>query len=131
MSLDRNHLREELAAIIAASRELPPDHDRALADIFLERAQLGIQQPAPVAARPQHDWPLLAGALLLAMTAFLFGTVFGRIGSHGPPYGYRGYFDGMHHQGGYFYNQGQSLPNTVFPPFQQAPQSPSQSQPAL
>lgn len=36
MAIERQQLREELAAIIAAGRELSPQHDYLLADIYLD-----------------------------------------------------------------------------------------------
>jgi hypothetical protein len=39
MALERQDLREELVAVIAAGRELSPAHDYALADVFLDHVR--------------------------------------------------------------------------------------------
>ncbi|HZU13367.1 MAG TPA: hypothetical protein VFB58_11055 [Chloroflexota bacterium] len=51
MDDERVQLHETLRAIIGASRELPPDHDEALADLLADEiAELA--RPAATAARP-------------------------------------------------------------------------------
>jgi hypothetical protein len=95
MSLERRDLHDELVALIAAGRELPPEHDRALADIFLDHAQYrATAQPAPSSLLTAlQDWRVVAGALLLALSAFLFGTGFGQAagGPYWDGYGHRSY----------------------------------------
>jgi hypothetical protein len=124
MALDRYDLHEELVALIAAGRELPPEHDRALADIFLDHAQYrATQQPAQSSLLAVlQDWRVVAGALLLALTAFLFGTGFGH--AAGPD----GFGDGYVHAG-YHDNDGQifrggPLQNQL-PSFHRIPSAPS------
>jgi hypothetical protein len=125
MSLERRDLHEELVAVIAAGRELPPEHDRALADIFLDHAQYRASpQPAPSSLLAVlQDWRVVAGALLLALTAFLFGTGFGHAagpdGQYGDGYGHGRYQNdyGPAFQGGQRQND--------WPPFHQAPSAPS------
>jgi len=50
MPVQRAELRDELAVLIAAGRELSPDHDRVLADVFIDRIADRIG-PAPRARR--------------------------------------------------------------------------------
>ncbi|GAC1328090.1 MAG: hypothetical protein NVSMB22_19770 [Chloroflexota bacterium] len=38
MAIERQQLRDELAAVIAAGRELAPEYDHVLADLFLDLA---------------------------------------------------------------------------------------------
>ena len=124
MALDRRDLHDELVALIAAGRELPPEHDRALADIFLDHAQYrSAQQPArsSVLAALQ-DWRVVAGALLLALTAFLFGTGFGHAAGPDGPYGDNAVRVFYHGDDGF--NMGGDRGDN-FPPFQQAPAAPS------
>jgi hypothetical protein len=49
MPSQRTELRDELKAIIAAGRDLTPEHDEALAEVFLdhvdERTQAGMRLP--------------------------------------------------------------------------------------
>lgn len=127
MALDRHDLHDELVALIAAGRELPPEHDRALADIFLDHAQYrSAQQSAPAPSNlftALHDWRVVAGALMLALTAFLFGTGFGHAAGPDGQYG-----DGFSHawfrgDDGSGFHDGQW--QNTWPPFQQAPAVPS------
>ena len=37
MDVRRTELRDELTALIAAGRELSPDHDQVLAEVFVDR----------------------------------------------------------------------------------------------
>lgn len=46
MPLQRTELRDELAALIAAGRELTPDHDQALAEVFIDRVERSMTPPA-------------------------------------------------------------------------------------
>lgn len=123
MSLERHDLHDELVALIAAGRELPPEHDRALADIFLDHAQYRAPaQPAPPSLLTAlQDWRVVAGALLLALSAFLFGTGFGQAagGPYGDGFGHRWYQDddGANFQGGPWVQN--------WPPFHQVPAVPS------
>lgn len=125
MALERRELHDELVALIAAGRELPPEHDRALADIFLSHAQFRSAPPPPQSSllKALQDWRVVAGALLLALAAFLFGTGFGH--AAGPnndqlnvfPVHYGdGDDDGGFHDGPWQHK---------WPPFNQAPSQPS------
>jgi hypothetical protein len=123
-------MHDELVALIAAGRELPPEHDGALADIFLNHPRY---RAAPPPAQSNllallQDWRVVAGALLLALSAFLFGTGFGHAAG---PYGMYGSYgdgdvsvhpwhygdDGSGVRGGQWQND--------WPPFNQAPNAPS------
>ena len=50
----RTELRDELAILIATGRELTPDHDQALADVFVDRL---VKNPR----EPSLGWRLAAG----------------------------------------------------------------------
>jgi hypothetical protein len=127
MALERQDLHNELVALIAAGRELPPEHDSALADIFLNHPRYqATPQPAQSSLMAVlQDWRVVAGALLLALTAFLFGTGFGHAAG---PYGGYGDRDGFSHawyhgddgsdmQGGQWQND--------WPPFNRVPNVPA------
>ena len=125
MALERRDLHDELVALLATARELPPEHDGALADIFLNHPHnRPAPQPAPSGLMAAlQDWRVVAGALLLALTAFLFGTGFGHAAG---PYG-----DGdgfvvhtWYHGDGDFKVQGGQWQND-WPPFNQVPNPPS------
>ncbi|HEX6506816.1 MAG TPA: hypothetical protein VF221_04215 [Chloroflexota bacterium] len=78
MSLQRHDLHDELVALIAAGRELPAEHDRVLADVFLDHARNRLN-PQPAAARLLdllQDARVLGAALCLALASFLFGSWF-------------------------------------------------------
>lgn len=92
MSLERQQLREELVAIIAAGRELSPDHDHFLADIYLSRAHPHHPTPpqSPVArwlGDPRLLRTLLAAACLalavLALSLLAFHGAEARSESNG------------------------------------------------
>lgn len=125
MALERHDLHDELVALIAAGRELPPEHDRALADIFLDHAQYRSTPPAVRSSllTALQDWRVVAGALLLALTSFLFGTGFGHAAGPDAPYG-DGYGHGWYqdHDGVVFH--GGPWQND-WPPFHQVPSAPS------
>jgi hypothetical protein len=72
MALDREQLRDELVMMIAAGRELSPEHDYALADVFLDNARETIRQAAAPPAPPPRQGHIaaFAGAAVLAL-AFL------------------------------------------------------------
>ena len=75
MSLDRQTLREELVAIIAAGRELSPDHDHELADMYVDmlHQRRFIQSPKP---RPGFlDDPQSVRTLLTGLGATLAALV--------------------------------------------------------
>lgn len=124
MALERRDLHDELVALIAAGRELPPEHDGALADIFLNHPHYrAAPQPAPTGLMAAlQDWRVVAGALLLALTAFLFGTGFGHAAG---PYGDGGRFvHAYYHDDGDSGIQGGQWQNN-WPPFNQVPNAPS------
>jgi hypothetical protein len=74
MAIERQQLREELAAVIAAGRELSPEHDLLLSDIYLDlRDRYRPTQPksAGLLSGPINMRDLVAGACLgLAALAF-------------------------------------------------------------
>jgi hypothetical protein len=47
MPVHRTDLLDDLTALIAAGRELSPDHDQALAEVFIERLTSGVAPPSP------------------------------------------------------------------------------------
>jgi ferric-dicitrate binding protein FerR (iron transport regulator) len=70
MDLRRTELRDELAAIIAAGRELTPEHDQVLAEAFIDRVASRIAAPPSRAnyaltffSRPRR----LVGAIVLSL----------------------------------------------------------------
>jgi hypothetical protein len=69
MPIRRTDLRDELTALIAAGRELPPDHDRVLAEVFLDRLASSMAPPSrtrhalAVIGKPRH----LLGAVILGL----------------------------------------------------------------
>jgi hypothetical protein len=85
MALDPEHLRDELVMMIAAGRELSPEHDYALADVFLDNARESIRRAATPPAPPPRQGHIaaLAGAALLAF-AFLLSPFLLFHGHHGP-----------------------------------------------
>lgn len=92
MSVEPRAVREDLVAVIAAGRELSPDHDYVLADVFLDRLRRDILAPAPAQSRwyddPARLRTLLAAACLAlaAMLIPFFGMYMGHAdaGSSGP-----------------------------------------------
>lgn len=46
MPVQRTELREDLAALIAAGRELSPDHDQALTEVFIDRVANRMASPS-------------------------------------------------------------------------------------
>lgn len=46
MPVPQSELRDELAVLIAAGRELTPDHDQALAEVFIERMERSMPRPS-------------------------------------------------------------------------------------
>ena len=85
MALVHHELRDDLVAVIAAGRELSPDHDYALADVFLRaaRQRLGAQAPQPAPSLWSRFGPaitaasLALAALLLAFMLFHGGPASG------------------------------------------------------
>lgn len=55
MPVPRTELREELTILIAAGRELSPDHDHALAEAFIDRVTARLT-PAPRTRRGLIVW---------------------------------------------------------------------------
>jgi hypothetical protein len=77
MPMNRDDLRDDLTALIAAGRELSPDHDQALAEIFIERMTSGI---APISASRQvagvwRQSRRLVGIAILALAFLATGSV--------------------------------------------------------
>jgi hypothetical protein len=76
MALERQNLRDELVAMIAAGRELSPEHDHALADVYLDHVHR-YYGPSPKPTRwfedPDRLRALLAAAgIVLAALLFSF-----------------------------------------------------------
>jgi hypothetical protein len=70
MALERQQLRDDLVAVIGAARDLSPENDYALADVFIRLAREQIvREVAP--PRPLINWgqiTTLIGAAVLALT---------------------------------------------------------------
>lgn len=74
----REQLREDLLAVLAASRELTADHDDSLADLILERVELPrtVVKPGPVApqrrrARAAGPVPILVAAAIATILSLV------------------------------------------------------------
>lgn len=81
MSLVRQQLREELVAIIAAGRELSPEHDYLLADIYLSRTRA---VPRPRSSIAQWlDHPRVLRTLLAVACLALAALAFSLLAFHG------------------------------------------------
>jgi hypothetical protein len=82
MPVRETELRDELVALIAAGRELSPDHDRALVEVFVDRMASRAAPPSrrrqvlAAVGRPQR----ILGALVLALAGLLGMTSV--LGSH-------------------------------------------------
>jgi hypothetical protein len=112
MSLVRHELRDELVTIIAAGRELPPDHDHILADIFLKNARALIDpQPQPATPTTWEKARNLVAAGVIGLAGIMFGALafHSGDGDHGRatfnnqstfvgPGGFDGDRDGFHNQ---------------------------------
>ncbi|MBV9281099.1 MAG: hypothetical protein JOZ41_13540 [Chloroflexi bacterium] len=76
LSLERHELRKELMAVIGAGRELSPDHDAALADVFLDymhrRYALQPARPQPGNSLRRLGPYIAAACLALAALTFPF-----------------------------------------------------------
>ena len=48
MPVQRTELLDDLTALIASGRELSPDDDRALAEVFIERLTRGMAPPSRI-----------------------------------------------------------------------------------
>jgi hypothetical protein len=77
MPIRHTDLQDELAALIAAGRELPPDHDRVLAEVFLDRLAASVAPPSrtrqalAVIGKPRH----LLGAVILGLAVLGVASV--------------------------------------------------------
>jgi hypothetical protein len=74
MALERQNLRDELVAMIAAGRELSPEHDRELADVYLDHVH---RHYTPRQERPRwfedpERLRTLLAAAVIALAALLF-----------------------------------------------------------
>lgn len=103
MALDRWKLRDDLVAVIAAGRELAPENDYALAEIFLQHARESLLQeiapPSPPVKRGQIA--TLVGAGCLALAALLSPFLFFHPHRDGGEYNQSGFVPGQfepHHQ---------------------------------
>ena len=84
MSIERSELREDLVAVIAAGRELSPQHDYVLADVFLDRIRRDAvpQQRTLGWLDDPHRLRTLLAAACLAL-AVLLVPLMGAFASHG------------------------------------------------
>src|SRR5919202_4487334 len=76
MEPQQRDLRDELVAIIAAGRELPPENDYVLADIAL--AAMGRRGSVPITPRPTawyDDLGRLAAPLGATLAALILGSM--------------------------------------------------------
>jgi len=79
MPVRRTELRDELAALIAAGRELSPDHDQALAEVFIDRVASRMAPPSRIRevltvwGKPRH----LVGAVILGLACLATASVLG------------------------------------------------------
>lgn len=73
MALERQRLRDDLVSVIAAGRELSPEHDYALADVFLATA---FREPESEGGKTRiFDDPRIiaaVAALCLSLAALIF-----------------------------------------------------------
>lgn len=69
----RTELHDDLRALLAAGRELSPDHDEALADIFLDRLDRTVAQPPTHHTRLPRAVRHRVGAALLALVLLTGG----------------------------------------------------------
>lgn len=75
MPVQRTELRDELTALIAAGRELSPDHDELLAEVFLDRLTTKPVSPSrarrvlSVARKPRHLLAVILGLTVLGAAA--------------------------------------------------------------
>jgi hypothetical protein len=77
MPVQRTDLLDDLTALIAAGRELSPDHDRALAEVFIERVTSGIAPTSPT-RQVFSVWRQsrrLVGTAILALVCLVAGSV--------------------------------------------------------
>jgi hypothetical protein len=77
MPVHRTELLDDLTALIAAGRELSPDHDRALAEVFIERLTSGLAPPSPT-RQSLSVWRQarrLVGIAILALACLVAGSV--------------------------------------------------------
>lgn len=72
----RTELRDELAILIATGRELTPDHDQALADVFVDRLVKAPSKPSVVRrfATGLRISRALLGVAILVLTVVGLGS---------------------------------------------------------
>jgi hypothetical protein len=77
MPVHRTELLDDLTALIAAGRELSPDHDRALAEVFIERLTSGMPPHSPtrqvisIWRQPRR----LVGTAILGLACLVAGSL--------------------------------------------------------
>ncbi len=82
MTTQRGEIHDELRAVIAAGRELSPEDDGLLADMFLDKLARSVEQPHVRRSRSRPPVRRFAGAAMLAL-ALLSGTALLSVrGSH-------------------------------------------------
>src|SRR5690242_8590526 len=77
MPVQRTDLQDELTALIAAGRELSPDHDRELAEVFIDR-MMSRQAPPSRTRHVPTIWAKpgrLLGAAILALACLGVGSL--------------------------------------------------------
>jgi hypothetical protein len=77
MRTRRSELRDELTAMIAAGRELSPDHDRVLAEVFIDRVE-GRIAPQSRASHTVTVWSKprrLLGVIVVGLACLGTGSV--------------------------------------------------------
>lgn len=80
MSTRRSELHDDLRAVIAAGRELSPEDDALLADVFLDRMGHKIESnrnPQPLAIRTMRRWAGAAVLILALLTGGAFVSIRG------------------------------------------------------
>jgi len=80
MTTRRSELHDDLRAVIAAGRELSPEDDTLLADVFLDRMGHKIESrrnPQPIAVRTMRRWAGAAALILALLTGGAFVSIRG------------------------------------------------------
>lgn len=115
--LDSTDLRNDIVALLRANRELPPGHEDALADSFLERVEFHLPpQVRPAPHRGIH--PLLATcavALAAVVSPFLARAALNPSATAHPLSGRDGFFGRVHDRNGSPFFPAFGEPRNAFP----------------